>query len=154
MRNAYCMFKGKLLCGAPYSDTYIGSPHYVITVGKDDGATFNIVVNSASTPPAANGDNRVYAYIGPNFVDPICDKLKALPAGLYTGGFPKLDYWQDRSLLDIGRMRPLIGTRPAPASTSTMRSTISLRSMKMGLPNSVPITMAGIPEVDPRSGTA
>ena len=107
MRNAYCMFKGKLICGAPYSDAYVGSPHYVITVGKDDGSTFNIVVNSASTAPAANGDDRVYAYIDPNFVDPICDKLKALPAGLYTSRFPQLDYWQDRSLLDISRMRPV-----------------------------------------------
>ena len=107
MRNGYCMFKGKLICGAPYSDAYIESPHYVIAVGKDDGTTFNIVVNSASTAPAANGDNRVYAYIDPNFVDPICDKLKALPADLYTSGFPKLDYWQDRSLLDISRMRPV-----------------------------------------------
>jgi uncharacterized protein YukJ len=107
MRNNYCMFKGKLLFGAPYSDAYGGSPHYVITVGKDDGTSFNIVVNSASTAPTANGDNRVYVSIDSNFVDPICDKLRALAAGLYTSGFPELDYWQDRSLLDIRSMRPV-----------------------------------------------
>ena len=107
MPNSYCMYKGKLLMGAPYSDSYIGSPHYVITVSKGDGANFNVVVNSASTAPSPNADNRVYAYIDPNFADPICDKLNALQVGLYTSGFPKLDYWQDRSLLDIRRMRPV-----------------------------------------------
>jgi uncharacterized protein YukJ len=51
MRNAYCMFKGKLICGAPCSDVYIGGPHCIVTVGKDDETTFNIVVNSASRRP-------------------------------------------------------------------------------------------------------
>ena len=107
MQNAYCMYKGTLLAGAPFSDAYLGSPHYVITVTDGTGASFNIVVNSASTAPGPGGDDRVYSYIDQQFSDPICDKLTALAPGLYTRGFPKLDYWQDRSLLDIRRMRPV-----------------------------------------------
>lgn len=115
MQNTYCMYKGKLIAAAPFSDSYIGSPHYVITVSTDKGGTFNIVVNSASTAPGPNGDNRVYSYIDPHFVDPVSDKLTELAPGLYTSGFPKLDYWQDRSLLDIRRMRPV----PYEASDGT-----------------------------------
>jgi uncharacterized protein YukJ len=107
MPNTYCMYKGILVAGAPYSDAYIGSPHYVIVVSKRDGANFNIAVNSASTAPGPNGDDRVYSYIDPHFVDPICDKLSGLQPDLYTNGFPRLDYWEDRSLLDIRRMRPI-----------------------------------------------
>ena len=93
--------------GSPTTDTYIGSPHYVVAVSKDDGTSFNIVVEFRVHRTGPNGDNRVYAYVDPNFVDPICDKLRGLQPGLHTSGFPKLDYWQDRSLLDIGRMRPV-----------------------------------------------
>jgi uncharacterized protein YukJ len=84
-------------------------------VDRGDGSTFNIAVNSAATAPTPSGDNRVYSYIDPHFVDPICDKLTALQPGLYISGFPKLDYWQDRSLLDIRRMRPVPYKDPAGA---------------------------------------
>ncbi|MFT4065857.1 DUF2278 family protein [Paraburkholderia sp.] len=105
--NAYCMFKGKLLRAAPFKDSYIGSPHYVITVSAADNVPFNIVVNSASTEPGQNGSDDVYFYADLNFTDPLTAKLQALDLGLYTSGFPRLDYWQDSSLLDIHRMRPI-----------------------------------------------
>ncbi|SMG50435.1 DUF2278 family protein [Paraburkholderia susongensis] len=105
--NEYCMFKGTLLRAAPFKDTYIGSPHYVITVSGNDNKPFNLVVNSASTDPAANGSDEVYFYADLNFTDPLTAKLQALAPGLYTSGFPRLDYWQDSSLLDIHRMRPI-----------------------------------------------
>ena len=85
----------------------------MIVVSKLDEANFNIAVNSASTAPGPSGDDRVYSYIHPHFVDPICDKLSGLQPDLYTIGFPRLDCWQDRSLLDIRRMRPV----PHEAST-------------------------------------
>jgi len=103
----YCMFKGKLLRAAPFDDSYPGSPHYVITVSGDGEKPFNIVVNSASTEVGENGDNKVYFYADLNFDDPLTGKLAQLNLGLYTDGFPRLDYWQDRSLLDLRRMRPV-----------------------------------------------
>jgi uncharacterized protein YukJ len=105
--NEYCMFKGTLLRAAPFKDSYRGSPHYVITVAGDDGKPFNIVVNSASTEPGEDGDDNVYFYADLNFDDPVAAKLKALGSGLHTSGFPRLDYWQDTSLLDLHRMRPV-----------------------------------------------
>jgi uncharacterized protein YukJ len=105
--DQYCMFKGKLLRAAPYSDSYSGSPHYVITVAGNDAKPFNIVVNSASTEVGEDGNDEVYFYVDLNFSDPVADKLKDLDLGLYTDGFPRLDYWQDRSLLDLHRMRPI-----------------------------------------------
>ncbi len=107
MPNTYCMFKGTLIAGAPFKDAYLGSPHYVITVRDGAGTPFNIVVNSASTAATAAGDARVYAYLDLHFDDPICAKLTGLGLGLHTKGFPALDYWQDRSLLDVRRMRPV-----------------------------------------------
>jgi uncharacterized protein YukJ len=104
--NKYCMFKGTLKRAAPFKDNYRGSPHYVIEVVGPDGS-FNIVVNSASTERGEDGDNEVYFYADLNFVDPLTAKLEGLPAGLHTEGFPKLDYWQDRSLLDLHAMRPV-----------------------------------------------
>jgi len=103
--NEYCMFKGKLDAAAPFFDTYIGNPHYVITVIGCDQKPFNIVVNSASDQNGEDGNNRVYYYADLNFVDPIVDKLKGLDLGLHIDDFPLLDYWQDRSLLDLRRMR-------------------------------------------------
>ena len=52
--NEYCMFKGELINAAPFLQTYVGSPHYVINVKGADQAIFKIVVNSASVglPPA------------------------------------------------------------------------------------------------------
>jgi uncharacterized protein YukJ len=105
--NEYCMFKGKLLRAAPFKDSYVGSPHYVITVSGSDNKPFNIVVNSASTEPGVDGSDDVYFYADLNFEDPLTAKLKALDVGLYTSGFPRLDYWQDSSLLDLHRMRPI-----------------------------------------------
>ncbi|MGF6505969.1 DUF2278 family protein [Paraburkholderia sp. 32] len=105
--NEYCMFKGKLLRAAPFKDSYIGSPHYVITVTGNDNTPFNIVVNSASTQPGASGNDNVYFYADLNFADPLTAKLQPLNLGLYTSGFPRLDYFQDSSLLDIHRMRPV-----------------------------------------------
>jgi uncharacterized protein YukJ len=105
--NNYCMFKGSLLRAAPFEDRYIGSPHYVITVQADDGKPFNIVVNSASTQQGEDGDNHVYLLIDLAFADPIVGKLKLLSLGLHEGDFPRLDYWQDRSLVDLHGMRPI-----------------------------------------------
>jgi uncharacterized protein YukJ len=104
MSNLYCMFKGTLKAAAPYFDTYPGSPHYVISIASDQ-ATFNIVVNSASTAESENDDSRVYSFVDLHFQDAICQKLASLGPGLHTDSFPKLDYWQDQSLLDIKRMR-------------------------------------------------
>ncbi|MCC8395979.1 DUF2278 family protein [Paraburkholderia sp. MMS20-SJTR3] len=105
--NEYCMFKGNLLRAAPFKDSYVGSPHYVITVTANDNKPFNLVVNSASTQPGKNGSDDVYFYADLNFTDPLTAKLTALAPGLYTSGFPRLDYFQDSSLLDIRRMRPI-----------------------------------------------
>lgn len=105
--NEYCMFKGKLINAAPYLPTYVGSPHYVINVQGSDGAIFKIVVNSASTQVGEDGNDDVYSYADLHFADPITDKLAALELRLYTSDFPRLDYWQDRSLLDLHRMRPI-----------------------------------------------
>ncbi|WP_233834652.1 DUF2278 family protein [Paraburkholderia sp. ZP32-5] len=105
--NEYCMFKGKLLRAAPFKDSYVGSPHYVITICAADNVPFNLVVNSASTEPGEDGNDDVYFYADLNFTDPLTAKLEALDPGLYTSGFPRLDYWQDSSLLDIHRMRPV-----------------------------------------------
>src|ERR1700744_4948774 len=105
--NDYCMFKGKLLRAAPFKDSYVGSPHYVITICAADNVPFNLVVNSASTEPGEDGNDDVYFYADLNFTDPLTAKLEALDLGLYTSGFPRLDYWQDSSLLDIHRMRPV-----------------------------------------------
>ena len=105
--NEYCMFKGKLQNAAPFKPTYVGSPHYVINVGDTNGKTFKIVVNSASTETGEDGNTEVYFYADLNFSDPVNAKLVNLPLGLQTSGFPKLDYWQDRSLLDLKRMRPI-----------------------------------------------
>jgi uncharacterized protein YukJ len=105
--NKYCMFKGTVLRAAPFKDSYQGNPHYVITVSAGDGKVFNIVVNSASTETGEEGNNNVYFYADLHFDDPVIDKLKGLTVGLYTNDFPRLDYWQDRSLLDISRMRPV-----------------------------------------------
>jgi len=105
--NEYCVFKGTLLRAAPFKDSYPGSPHYVITVAGSDNKPFNIVVNSASTEPGEDGDDDVYFYADLNFDDPLTAKLEALGLGLHTSGFPRLDYWQDRSLLDLSRMRPV-----------------------------------------------
>lgn len=103
--NEYCMFKGTLQAAAPFKDTYIGSPHYVITVVGQNAKPFNIVVNAASTQSGEDGNNNVYFYADLHFTDPVTDKLKALDKGLYTQGFPRLDYYQDHSLLDLRRMR-------------------------------------------------
>ncbi|WP_341312219.1 YukJ family protein [Paraburkholderia sp. IMGN_8] len=105
--NEYCMFKGKLINAAPFVSTYVGSPHYVINVQGSDEAIFKIVVNSASTQVGEDGNDEVYSYVDLNFADPVTDKLAGLGLGLYTSGFPLLDYWQDRSLLDLHRMRPI-----------------------------------------------
>lgn len=100
----YCMFKGLLKYAAPYEDAYGATPHYVITVDGGDQEGFNIVVNSASQIPE-KGDRRVYAYLDPHFDDPIIPKLDGFDLGLYTSGFPRLDYFQDTSLLDLKRFR-------------------------------------------------
>nr|WKF61741.1 hypothetical protein HUO10_006273 [Paraburkholderia busanensis] len=108
--NEYCMFKGELINAAPYLPTYHGSPHYVINVAdtrKADGSVFKIVVNSASTQIGEDNNYNVYSYADLNFSDPVAGKLGALNPGLYTTGFPRLDYWQDQSLLDLHRMRPI-----------------------------------------------
>ena len=107
MKNEYCMFKGRLINAAPFQPVYPGSPHYVMSVNGPDGSGFKIVFNSASTEPGIDGNNEVYFYADLNFGDPVTDKLSALPAGLHTSNFPRLDYWQDRSLLDLRRMRPV-----------------------------------------------
>lgn len=105
--NEYCMFKGELVNAAPYLPTYTGSPHYVINVSKADKSIFKIVVNSASTQIGGDNNYDVYSYADLNFSDPITGKLADLKPGLYTSGFPRLDYWQDQSLLDLHRMRPI-----------------------------------------------
>jgi uncharacterized protein YukJ len=94
-----------LTVAAPYFDEYGGSPHYVITLAGVGRASFNLVVNAASTVEGMNNDSRVYSYFDLQFEDPICNKLKALSPGLHRNGFPRLDYWQDNSLLDLRRMR-------------------------------------------------
>jgi uncharacterized protein YukJ len=102
----YCLFKGTLVQAAPYKDAYQGNPHYIITLTSDGTDRFNVVVNSASQLPVGpNEDTRVLSYIDPHFEDAIMAKLVVLDTGLHTSDFPKLDYWQDKSLLDITRFR-------------------------------------------------
>jgi uncharacterized protein YukJ len=102
----YCMFKGTLVQAAPYKDEYHANPHYIITVTGDGQDRFNIVVNSASQIGVGpTHDNRVLSYVDPHFDDLIAGKLDALAKGLHTSAFPKLDYWQDKSLLDISRFK-------------------------------------------------
>jgi uncharacterized protein YukJ len=105
--NEYCMFKGVLVNAAPFRPTYAGSPHYVINVKDATGKIFKIVVNSASDEAGPDGNNDVYFYADLAFDDPVTAKLSQLDLGLHTDQFPRLDYWQDRSLLDIHRMRPV-----------------------------------------------
>jgi uncharacterized protein YukJ len=105
--NEYCMFKGTLVNAAPFRSDYVGSPHYVINVNGAEDEIFKIVVNSASDQVGPDGDSNVYFYADLNFNDPITDKLRSLEAGLHSSDFPRLDYWQDRSLLDLRRMRPI-----------------------------------------------
>ena len=106
--NEYCLYKGSLVGGAPYQQSYGGSPHYVINVKAGDDPVFKLVVNAASDEIGENGNNNVYFYADYAFSDPVAPQLSALAAGLHVDdGFPRLDYWQDRSLLDIRRMRPV-----------------------------------------------
>ncbi len=105
--NEYCMFKGTLVNAAPFRPDYGGNPHYVITVQDDNGNPFKFVVNAASTTIGEDNNFDVYFYADLHFVDPVTDKLKNLALGLYTEGFPRLDYWQDQGLLDLTRMRPI-----------------------------------------------
>jgi uncharacterized protein YukJ len=105
--NEYCMFKGKLVNAAPFQPEYVGSPHYVMNVEGPDEKIFTIVFNSASTEPGRDGNNEVYFYADLHFDDPVTKSLGSLEVGLHTSDFPRLDYWQDRSLLDIRRMRPV-----------------------------------------------
>ena len=107
LMNQYCMFKGKLVNAAPYLQRYHSNPHYVITVQDAAGTPFSIVVNAASTVVGSDGNADVYSYMDLHFSDPITSKLDALNLGLYTSDFPQLDYWQDSSLLDLHRMRPI-----------------------------------------------
>jgi uncharacterized protein YukJ len=107
MHNEYCMFKGVLVNAAPFKPEYPGSPHYVVTVKDAGGKAFKIVINSASDTVGQDGNNNVYFYADLNFDDPLNQKLGKLEQRLYTDDFPKLDYWQDSSLLDIKRMRPI-----------------------------------------------
>jgi uncharacterized protein YukJ len=107
MHNKYCMFKGALVNAAPFKPEYPGSPHYVVTVKDNAGKQFKIVINSASDTVGQDGNDSVYFYADLNFDDPLNDKLDKLAHGLLTEDFPRLDYWQDRSLLDIRRMRPI-----------------------------------------------
>ncbi len=95
----------------------------MITVAGTDTESFNIVVNSASTQVGEEGNNHVYFYVDLHFSDPVVNKLRDLDLRLYTAGFPRLDYWQDSSLLlDLHRMRPvpyevLDGNRPSVNGT-------------------------------------
>jgi uncharacterized protein YukJ len=107
MHNEYCMFKGVVVNAAPFKPEYPGSPHYVVTVKDAGGKQFKIVINSASDTVGADGNNNVYFYADLNFDDPLNEKLGKLAHGLHTDNFPELDYWQDTSLLDIKRMRPI-----------------------------------------------
>ena len=103
----YCMFKGVVVNAAPFKPEYPGSPHYVITVKGDGDRLFKIVINSASDQIGEDGNNNVYFYADLNFSDPVTEKLAPLSHDLHTDDFPRLDYWQDRSLLDLHRMRPI-----------------------------------------------
>jgi uncharacterized protein YukJ len=106
--NEYCLYKGTLVNGAPYQQSYGGSPHYVINLKAGDDAIFKLVVNAASDEVGGDGNNDVYFYADYAFSDPVTSQLTAVSAGLHVDdGFPRLDYWQDRSLLDIHRMRPI-----------------------------------------------
>lgn len=107
MHNEYCMFKGVLVNAAPFKPSYPGSPHYVVTVKDANGTEFKIVINSASDTVGGDGNDNVYFLVDPNFSDPLNEKLGKLEHRLYADDFPKLDYWQDSSLLDIKRMRPV-----------------------------------------------
>ncbi len=102
--NQYCMFKGQLVAAAPYFDEYHANPHYVITVSSDGTDSFNIVVNSSSTV-STNGSKDVYSLVDLHFADPIIRNLDSLASGLYESNFPKLDYWQDHSLVNLKLMR-------------------------------------------------
>ena len=146
MRNAYCMFKGKLICGAPYSDAYIGSPHYVITVGKDDGTTFNVVGVEFRIDGACCEWRQSSLHLHrPQFRRPNLRQAESTVGGVVYQRLPRSSIIGRTAACSISAAcgRSLTRTRPAPASTSTMRSTISSRSMKIRLLNSVPITMVG-----------
>ena len=105
--NKYCLFKGELVNAAPFRPTYNGSPHYVINVRGLQGEIFKYVVNAASDEAGQDGNHNVYFYKDVAFSDPVTATLSTLPLGLHTAGFPPLDYWQDRSLLDLRHMRPI-----------------------------------------------
>jgi uncharacterized protein YukJ len=105
--NKYCLFKGELVDAAPFKSSYHGSPHYVIRVTGAQGEIFKYVVNAASDQVGPDGNNNVYFYKDVAFDDAVTATLDTLSLGLQPTGFPKLDYWQDRSLLDLRRMRPV-----------------------------------------------
>jgi uncharacterized protein YukJ len=104
--NDYCLFKGELVNAAPFRPEYPGSPHYVISLTGPQGA-FKLVVNAASDEVGEDGNNNVYFYKDVAFDDAVTGQLAALADGLQKDGFPRLDYWQDKSLLDLRRMRPV-----------------------------------------------
>ena len=137
--NTYCMFKGTLVNAAPYLDRYHAKPHYIITLQGEDGHPFTVVVNSASDTTGADGTSQVYFLIDPHFSDPITAKLSPLANGLHIDGFPRLDYWQDHSLLDITRMRlvPDVDEDGRPFSVNDLINealTIDVRQAPQSLP--------------------
>ncbi|CAD6532403.1 DUF2278 family protein [Paraburkholderia metrosideri] len=107
MANEYCMFKGTLGLGVPFFRQYHGSPHYVIVLENSPGENFMLVVNAASDTRTQQNDNRVLSLVSTIFEHPMLPVLQQLPAGLHTAGFPRLDYWQDKKLVDVTRMRPI-----------------------------------------------
>jgi uncharacterized protein YukJ len=107
MANEYCMFKGTLGLGVPFFRQYHGSPHYVIVLENSPGENFMLVVNAASDTRTQQNDNRVLSLVSTMFEHPMLPVLQQLPAGLHTAGFPRLDYWQDKKLVDVTRMRPI-----------------------------------------------
>lgn len=107
MENEYCMFKGTLLLGVPFFRRYHGSPHYVIVLEDPAGKNFELVVNSASDTRTQQNDNRVLSLVSYMFEHPMLPVLQQLRAGLHVDGFPRLDYWQDKKLIDVTRMRPI-----------------------------------------------
>lgn len=107
MAYEYCLFKGTLALGVPFFRRYHGSPHYVIVLQSSPGQNFTLVVNSASDTPTQQNDNRVLSLVSYMFEHPMLPVLDDLPAGLRLNGFPRLDYWQDKKLVDVTRMRPI-----------------------------------------------
>ncbi|MBS0508384.1 MAG: DUF2278 family protein [Proteobacteria bacterium] len=103
----YGLFKGRLQFVAPFDpDQDQGAPHYILRMQANDAA-FNVAVNSASSVPNDQGDERVLQCIVEGFAHDLLKDLEALPEGLHREGIPKLDYLRTTGLLRLADLKPI-----------------------------------------------